>query len=150
METHTQHPGNPRKKAGWRGRTALGLMAILAGFGWLRLYNAVRLYDYLSALNLWPSPLYLAISGAGMGLVFSAAGWLWVWRSPHAVRAVRVAGVLFLAWFWADRIWLSTPDRFLDLLAISLITSLAIVLLMTILVDNKKGCAGDSVYEQQN
>ena len=50
----------------------LCLLPIYALIGWLRLYEALNYWDYLIELNIWPRPLYFAITGAVIGARFHA------------------------------------------------------------------------------
>lgn len=125
--TDTNHQHAPARKSagGWR-RTAALLMAIMyASMGWLRLYNGLRFRAYLLSLGVWPDPLYQAISGGLIGAAFTIAGLLTLIRHAQAVIFTRLAGLVFLAWLWADRVFLSDLPSFLNLLPASLLISLA-------------------------
>ena len=126
--------GNLHAKTNWRRIFVIFFIAIYAILGWLRLHNALRLYAYLSSLGIWPGPLYLAISGGLVGLGFSAAGVLQITRVRWRAALARTVCAVFLVWLWTDRIWFSTPQRFLDMLPISIFISLVTILLMVILI----------------
>lgn len=145
---YPQTPHNPHVKRTWRHTVAIYLLIIYAGIGWLRLYNALRFSDYLTSLGLWPGPLYMAVSGGMIGLGFSCACLLMLVRHRHAAAAVRLVCVFFLTWFWADRIWLSDPQSFLNLLAISLAISLATLVLMAYFIQTTKKPLGGQNHEQ--
>ena len=134
--TDTNHQQAPaRKGAGkWR-RTAALLMAIIySSMGWLRFYNGLRFRAYLLSLGVWPDPLYQAISGGLIGVVFTVTGLLMLIRHAQAAIFTRLAGTVFLAWLWADRVFLSDLPSFLNLLPISVLISLATLFWMFFLI----------------
>ena len=139
--TDTNHQQAPARKGEdrWR-RTAALLMAIIyASTGWLRLYNGMRFRAYLTSLEVWPDPLYQAISGGLIGAVFTIAGFLTLIRHAQSAVFTRLAGLVFLAWLWADRVFLSDLPSFLNLLPVSVLISLATLVWMFFLIrlDNK-------------
>ena len=141
--TDTNHQQIPARMGagGWK-RTAALLMAILyACMGWLRLYNSLRLRAYLVSLGVWPDPLYQAISGGLIGAAFTITGLLTLFRHARAAFITRRAGLVFLAWLWADRVFLSDLPSFLNLLPVSILISLATLVWMFFLIqpmDNQK------------
>ena len=130
-----------RKKAGGKTHTGKRRHLLAAFFllayalmGWLRLYNYIRFWGYLQELGIWPSPLYLALSGGLIGLAFSAALVVFGLRLKVRVLLVRLVGLVFLLWLWLDRILLSDRPTFIFLLPVTVIITLLTVFLMFVLI----------------
>lgn len=101
-----------KKSGGWRRVILLCLLPLYALIGWLRLYEALNYWGYLLELNIWPRPLYFAITGALLGAGFTLA-WIFLflnWKASGLFN--RILGVVFLAWFWFDRVWFSLREAF--------------------------------------
>jgi hypothetical protein len=76
---------------------------LLSIYGWLRFQQSLALWDILRQIEMWPGPLYLAISGAVWGLTGLAAGLGLFFRRSWAANWAR-GSILFLAvWYWFDR-----------------------------------------------
>jgi hypothetical protein len=92
------------------------------------LAEALRYWDYLIELNIWPRPLYFAITGALLGAGFTLA-WVFLLFKPKISGFFsRILGGIFLLWFWTDRIWLSLREAFFNQLLIALfITAVTLV-----------------------
>ena len=116
--------------------------------GWLRLYNSLRFWSYLQELGIWPRPLYLALSGGAIGLGFLMASFLLAIHSRVSVRVVRIICLLFLVWFWADRIWFSDQQAFILQLPISILISLVTVLLILFIIPPVSAAEGVKQHEQ--
>lgn len=91
------------------------LKALIVGFlflsllGWLRLSEALRLWDVLGEIGIQPPPWYFAASGAVWGAVaLSAAATLFL-RLPWSGWYAGGAALFFAAWYWLDRLFLSRP-----------------------------------------
>jgi len=110
-----------KKKSGlWRRIFLLCLLPVYALVGWLRLYESINHWGYLLELNIWPRPLYFAVTGGLLGLCFTL-GWIFLLLKLKAsAHYNRILGVIFLVWFWADRIWLSLREAFFNQLFIAL------------------------------
>ncbi len=119
---------NRSKKSGaWRRILLLCLLPIYALIGWLRLHEAINYWDYLIELNIWPRPLYFAVTGGLLGLGFTLGWILLLLKFKASARYNRTLGVIFLIWFWADRIWLSLREAFYNQLFIAfLITAITL------------------------
>jgi hypothetical protein len=57
----------------WRRNLLLLLLAIVSIIGWLRGSESIQAYKYLIQLGLNPHPLYFAISGGLIGILFIIA-----------------------------------------------------------------------------
>jgi hypothetical protein len=57
----------------WRRTLLLILLAAISVFGWLRVSESIKAYDYLLQLGLNPHPLYFIISGGLIGFLFLIA-----------------------------------------------------------------------------
>jgi len=139
--TDTTHQHAPARKSagGWRRTAALFMVIFYASMGWLRLYNGLRFRAYLASLGVWPDPLYQAISGGLIGAAFTVTGLLTLIRHPQAGSCTCLAGLVFLTWLWADRVFLSDLPSFLNLLPVSVLISLATLVWMFFLIrPNKK------------
>ena len=103
-----------KKKGGWRRIVLLCLLPFYALIGWLRLYEAMNYWGYLVDLNIWPRPLYFAITGAALGTGFTLAWVFLLLKLKISGLFIRVLGGAFLLWFWTDRIWLSIREAFFN------------------------------------
>jgi hypothetical protein len=108
----------------WRRTILIGMLGIYALMGWLRLCGALTFQDYFTTLNIWPRPIYLAISGGMIGVTFSLAVFFLLFNRRYAYKYARWLAVVFLLWFWADRIWLSVREAFFNQLEIGLLITL--------------------------
>ncbi|MDP2965528.1 MAG: hypothetical protein Q8N39_05740 [Pelolinea sp.] len=113
-EKENSSPENKsNKKIGhWRRIISLCLLSVYALIGWLRLAEALRYWDYLLELNIWPRPLYFAITGAIIGAGFTFAWIFLLLKLKFSGRFNRVLGGVFLVWFWTDRVWFSMREAF--------------------------------------
>ncbi len=57
----------------WQQTLLLIILAVISIFGWLRVSESVKAYNYLIQLGLNPYPLYFVISGGLIGLLFLIA-----------------------------------------------------------------------------
>ncbi len=103
-----------RKNGAWRRIILLFLLPIYALIGWLRLHESLDYWNYLIELNIWPRPLYFAITGGLLGLGFTLAWIFLLLKFKTSARYNRILGFIFIFWFWADRIWLSLREAFFN------------------------------------
>jgi len=121
----------------WRKRILIAMPAAYAFVGWLRLHGALTYREYFTTLNLWPRPIYLAITGGMIGITFSAVVLLWLFHWRYAALFTRWLAAAFLLWFWIDRIWLSVQEAFFHQLETGLLVTLATILWAFILIRRK-------------
>jgi membrane glycosyltransferase len=108
-----------KKSGGWRRIILLCLLPLYALIGWLRFHEALNYWGYLTELNVWPRPLYFAITGAVLGAGFTL-GWVFLLLKLKASTIYnRLLGLVFLLWFWVDRIWLSLRAAFFNQLLVA-------------------------------
>ena len=105
----------------WRRIISLCLLPGYSLIGWLRFAEALRYWDYLLELNIWPRPLYFAITGAIIGAGFALAWVFLLLKLKMSWVFNRILGWVFLLWFWIDRIWLSMREAFFNQLLIALL-----------------------------
>ena len=111
----------------WRRIISLCLLPGYALIGWMRLVEALRFWDYLLELNIWPRPLYFAVTGAAIGASFTLAWVFLLLKLKVSGFFSRVLGGVFLLWFWIDRIWFSMREAFFNQLLIAfLITTVTL------------------------
>jgi hypothetical protein len=103
-----------KKSGAWRRFFLLCLLPIYALIGWLRLHESLNYWDYLIELNIWPRPLYFAVTGGFLGLGFTLAWVFLLLKLKTSALYNRFLGGIFLIWFWADRIWLSLREAFFN------------------------------------
>ena len=126
--------GGKKRSGKRRHLVAAFFLLTYALMGWLRLYNYIRFWDYMQELGIWPSPLYLALSGGLIGLAFSAALVVFGLGLKVHVQLVRLVGLVFLLWLWLDRILLSDRQTFIFLLPVTVTITLLTVFLMFVLI----------------
>ena len=105
-------PERTKKGGTWRRIFLLCLLPIYALIGWLRLHESLNYWDYLIELNIWPRPLYFAVTGGLLGLGFTLSWLFLLLKLKITVIYSRALGGIFLTWFWVDRIWLSLREAF--------------------------------------
>ena len=105
----------------WYRVITIIILPIYALVGWLRLAEALKYWDYLLELNIWPRPLYFAFTGAMLGTCFTIAWILLILNLNIGPVFGRVLGWVFLVWFWVDRIWFSLKEAFYNQLFIALL-----------------------------
>lgn len=126
-----------RKRGRWRRFVLISLLGIYALMGWLRLHGALTYRDYFTALNIWPRPVYFAISGGMIGFTFTLAVITLFLKWCFAAIYTRWLAVAFLLWFWVDRIWLSVREAFFNQLEIGVLITLATLFWAFILIRRK-------------
>jgi hypothetical protein len=80
---------------------ALLLMSI---YGWLRFQQSLILWNTLIEIEVWPGPLYLAISGAAWGMIGIITAIGLFLRQAWAWRLTRFAVFVIAIWYWFDRL----------------------------------------------
>ena len=123
-----------KKIGAWRRILLLCLLPIYALIGWLRLHESLNYWDYLFELNIWPRPLYFAVSGGLLGLGFTLAWIFLLLKLKASARYNRILGVIFLVWFWTDRIWLSLREAFFNQLFIAFMITAVTLCWMFLLI----------------
>ena len=116
-------PESAGKKGGWRRILLLCLLPVYALIGWLRLSEALRFREYLVELNIWPRPLYFAVTGAVLGAAFTLAWFFLLIKFKWSGRFNRLLGFVFLFWFWIDRIWFSLREAFFNQLFVAFLVT---------------------------
>lgn len=99
-----------------RPHLSFDLLLVIFGFlvvsllGWMRMANAIWLWDVLVMYHSSVSPLYLAFSGAAWGLAaLMAAVWL-ILRRRRAPWVSGLAASGMVAWYWLDRLLLTRAE----------------------------------------
>jgi len=110
-----------KKRARRRYWISAFLLMLYALVGWLRLQQTLLYWYYFLELELWPHPLYLAVSGAVLGIGYSLALILHFTRFNYTAGYIRFLGILLIIWIWIDRIWIGIRDTFISLLPITII-----------------------------
>ncbi len=103
---------HPRRSF-WLKLLAAGLL-LISLTGWLRMQQALVDWQALVQIGLKPGPVYLAVSGALIGLG-GLACLIGVWlRSKWGFGFTRGFVLVWQAWSWADRLWLARSDTALS------------------------------------
>lgn len=110
-----------KKRARRRYWISAFFLMMYALVGWLRLQQTFLYWYYFLELDLWPHPLYLAVSGGAIGIGYSLALIFHLARFKYTARYIRFLGVLLIIWIWIDRIWIGMRDSFISLLPITII-----------------------------
>jgi hypothetical protein len=80
---------------------------ILSWLGWSRLYETVRVWEIFEAYSTEDLLIYIAISGAVVGLIGLCAASGLLFRAKWAPNIARASAILCSAWYWLDRILLT-------------------------------------------
>jgi len=110
-----------KKRARRRYWISAFFLFLYALVGWLRLQQALLFWYYFLELDLWPHPLYFAVSGGVIGAGYSLALIFHFVRFKYTAQIIRVLGILLIIWIWVDRIWIGIRDAFTSLLPITII-----------------------------
>ena len=81
--------------------------ALVTVSGWLRMIHAIRNWHWLTFAEIWPGPLYLAVTGGLWGMVGLVVVLFLFLRWPWSRLAAFGAALLFALTFWADRLLFS-------------------------------------------
>lgn len=75
---------------------------LLSLMGWLRTEQVILQRRFLATLELYPGPIYIAVSGAiwGIGGLLSSLG-LWLRKKWSRTISLMIT-LLFTAWYWID------------------------------------------------
>ncbi len=113
MSAAKDHSRVVPRRSFWLKLLAAGLLLILLS-GWLRLQQAIADWQTLVQIGLKPGPVYLAVSGALIG-VGGLGCLIGVWlRSKWGFGFTRGFVLVWQAWTWADRLWLAHSDTALS------------------------------------
>jgi hypothetical protein len=137
MIPNEKHTSRSKKKSRWRKNILIALLGTYALMGWLRLHGAMTYRDYFTTLNLWPRPIYLALSGGMIGFAFTLAAFLLLYKWRTAALYSRWLAIAFLLWFWVDRIWLSLREAFFNQLETAILITLVTLFWGFILIRKK-------------
>jgi len=125
------------RRAKWRRIAVIISLSAIAMAGWLRARETLVYWSYLLKLKIWPSPLYILLSGLVIGLTFSLGVLFVAIQLRFAPLYIRISGVLLLLWLWCDYIFLGTREAFFDQVLVLTIISLLTLHVVFILVRNK-------------
>jgi len=104
-----QTPTSPPKRP-WPVTLLALLVLFIAGVHWMKFVIAIQQWDTLKRALTQVSPLYLALTGLGWGVVSLPFVWgLWTGR-PWAWLGIQIAGTLYVLAAWADLLWVAAPD----------------------------------------
>jgi hypothetical protein len=109
--------------------TSFFLLGCVSVFGWLRLAEVVKVYYYLIQLGLNPHPLYFAISGGLIGLLFSIAWIARLTKRSWSTKFIRLCIIFLGGLFLIENFVLSLNQSSIFSMAIELIFILVIYLL---------------------
>ena len=123
MPTINKNEKRQRRKY-WISAISFALYALV---GWLRFQQTLFYWYYLIELDLWPHPIYLAISGGLIGIGYSLALILHIIRCKITPQYIRVLGVMLIVWIWIDRIWIGMRDSFVPLLPITILITICTI-----------------------
>jgi len=110
----------------WR-RRVLSLSLVLGSiFGWLRMVEAFKGYDYLIQLGLNPHPLYFVISGGLIGMLFLFAFITLIKKTTWSTIFIQFCGIFLGILFAVENVFLSKHGMDLFSMLIGLIFILII------------------------
>jgi len=93
------------------------ILIAIATVGWMRFQQALRHWYYLIDLGVWPPPLYFAVSGGLIGILYSLGLVFHIAGQAITPLYVKIITGLLILWLWADRIFFTNQDYFNQLLA---------------------------------
>lgn len=117
---------NPRKTRRIYWLTT-GILVIPAAAGWMRFQQALRHWYYLINLNIWPRPIYFAVSGGLIGISYSLALIFHFLNLRFTSVYQRILGITFIIWLWVDRIFISIRESFRLLLPGTILITLFVI-----------------------
>ncbi|OQY36330.1 MAG: hypothetical protein DRI56_05895 [Chloroflexota bacterium] len=100
----------PQPQRPWLIIILVLIIGVFAGIHWLKFIITLQQWDAIENAPMLVSPLYLALTGIGWGLVSIPLMWgLWVGK-PWARVGVQIAGVLYFLAIWFDALWIAATD----------------------------------------
>lgn len=129
--------------------TALSLAAISL-VGWMRFQQALRHWYYLLELTLWPPPIYLAVSGGLIGVLYALGLIFHLTRQSFTAPFLRVTSAVLILWLWADRVFFSIRGSFSLLLAGTIFLTILLIGLDLFLVRNNIYCMKAGGHASEN
>jgi hypothetical protein len=124
----------------YSGRRTVRFLLLLAGllmlsvYGWLRFQQSLALWEILIQIEIWPGPLYLAISGAAWGTMGLIAVLALFFRLTWAIQYTKVIVLLMAVWYWFDRLVLVQSEAArTNQVFMALLTILAVVYTLAVL-----------------
>lgn len=103
------------------------ILAIPAISGWMRFQQALRHWYYLIDLNIWPHPIYIAVSGGLIGIGYSLALIFHFAKMRFTSTYVRFLGITLLIWLWIDRIFIGIRESFSLLFAGTIFITICVI-----------------------
>lgn len=107
-----------------------GMWSLFAFFslaGWLRMIDSIRDHDWLTLAGVYPSPVYISITGGLWGLVgFVALIWIGAGRTGYRFVG-SVAALFFAVTFWVDRLLFSRSEGALSNVGFALLATLLLL-----------------------
>ena len=120
----------PKRRRPWYLTWLTVLVLFFALLNLLRMLAALRQWSYLKELPLSVAPLYLALSGAfwfAAGLPLAIG--LWFGRR-WARTAAWIAGLMYLLYYWVDRVWLAQPQTLATRWPFALMLSIGLLIFL--------------------
>ena len=136
-----------RRLSAWR-IAAIFCLFWYALLGWLRFAAALSYQSYFIEIHIWPRTTYIMASGLAIGVGFSLALVLVIFRVKFTPIYMHLLGILFLAWLWFDHTWLGTRAAFYNQAAISILITIVTLILVFVLV-RRKDYIQEVTHEQQ-
>ena len=115
----------------WFSASILFFFALV---GWLRFQQTLRYWYTFIELDVWPHPLYSAITGGLIGIGYGLALIFHLSHITFTPRYIRILGVIFLAWIWFDRVWIAVREAFISLLPITILITVCTIGLDVLLI----------------
>jgi hypothetical protein len=81
-------------------------LLLVSFYGWMRLQYSVVQWDILIWADVYPGPLYMAISGGVWGILGTVSGLGLFFRQRWAVNLTRASVLVMAGWYWIDRLFL--------------------------------------------
>jgi len=103
------------------------ILVIPAAAGWMRFQQALRHWYYLIDLNVWPRPIYFAVSGGLIGIGYSLALIFHFLKLRFTEVYLRILGITLILWLWVDRIFVGIRESFRLLLPVTILITLFVI-----------------------
>jgi hypothetical protein len=128
MQIQTDHPIS-RKVQSFRRTFLLLILIGISLFGWLRFSGVILIYDYLIQIGFFPHPIYFALTGSLIGILFLVAAIVTAMKLSWASKYVRVCGLCLSVFLIIENSFLNKNQSSQPLIIMAMLITIGIFLL---------------------